>query len=196
MSNPKLFDLMVKQLTNQVTRGDHLIAQLPRTLRAVLGENEWHMPMWRERIDMDTGEVYTFDRFEDFVTATPTAGIGASMDMLRDVCRGDPIAKDMLDRAVQRPTGRPKLTITNRDSYPVPPNESQQGTIRTLRKNAPEFHAQVLSGEMSPAQAAKAAGLRRPRISIYLDSPQSAATTIYNHATPEFIEELRRLLNE
>ena len=39
---------------------------------------------------MDTGEVYRFDRFEDFVTSPPMAGLGADLAKIEAVCQDDP----------------------------------------------------------------------------------------------------------
>ena len=50
---------------------------------------------------MNTGEVYRFDRFEDFVTAAPRAGLGADLAKLKAVCKDDLGALDLIDRARQ-----------------------------------------------------------------------------------------------
>ena len=153
--------------------------------------------MWRERIDINRGTTVRFDDFKTFVETPPTEGLGASLPILFNICREDKIALDRLDREVQRPVGvklNADTDITNRNISGTPSPESQQGTLRTLRKNFPELHAAVLSGEMTIAEADKASGRRKRRVSIYLTSAESAAATIRNNATPEFIAELRRLL--
>lgn len=195
--NEKFFDVMVKELSSQIHHGGNLLKDFPKTLKIVMGSNQWNQPMWRERVDKDTGKLITFDRFEDFVATPPTAGLGASMDMLWKICQDDLQAIDMLDREVQRSKGGDTSKGTNRALGDLAPStESRQGTLRALRKNAPELHEKVISGEMTPARAAMAAGIRKSRISIRRDDPASAARTIVNNATSEFISELVNLLNQ
>lgn len=202
MADDKIFDIMVKQLSSQVFHGGQFLKELPKTIRAVLGENRWQKPMWMERIDKDTGEVYAFSRFEDFVTAPPTAGVGASVKMLRDICRDDPVAIDMLDRAVQRPHGTNRYTSLEGVNHPLKNDDETTARdrsnkhLRRLREDRPDLHEQVLAKAMTVTEAAVAAGFYPPRIAINLKSPKSAAATIRNNAPPEFVAELRRLLDE
>lgn len=200
MADDKIFDIMVKQLSSQMTRWDHFLTELPKTVRVVLGENQWKKPMWKERTDKDTGEVYAFSKFEDFVSAPPTAGIGTTMDLLERVCRSDKVAWDMLDQVAQVPLG------TNQHSEGFLNQETPKGNavrptgstelLRRLRKDRPDLHTLVLTNEMAITEAAVAAGFYPPRIAINLKSPKSAAATIRNNAPPEFVAELRRLLDE
>lgn len=201
MADDKIFDIMVKQLSSQVFHGGQFLKELPKTIRAVLGENRWQKPMWMERVDKDTGEVYTFSRFEDFVTAPPTAGVGASVKMLRDICRDDPVAIDMLDRAVQKQHGGDRTKGLNHSLGPdCEPSKASRDrstqNLRRLREDRPDLHEQVLAKAMTVTEAAVAAGFYPPRIAINLKSPKSAAATIRNNAPPEFVAELRRLLDE
>jgi hypothetical protein len=41
------------------------------------------------------------DRFEEFISTPPFAGIGGSMDMLRRLCKDGMEALDLIDQAVQ-----------------------------------------------------------------------------------------------
>jgi hypothetical protein len=105
MPNAVIFDDMVLQLSSQFARGEFALKEFPETLRIVLGENAWDVPMWRERINQRTGEIVTFETFEDFVKTPPSRGLGAGIKILKDICRHDPIALDLIDQAVQRPHG-------------------------------------------------------------------------------------------
>jgi hypothetical protein len=192
MSDDKTFDVMVRQLSSQVMRSGHFLSELPKTLRAVLGENIYGTPMWRKRVDKDTGEVYNFDKFEEFVETPPTAGIGATIAMLRAICRDDPVAQDLIDQAVQRPAG---LNQSISSAERKPRDRSTQ-SLRRLRKDHPGLHEKVLAGEMTVTQAAVKAGVYPPRVAISLKSPASAAATIRKKASPDFIAELRKLLDD
>lgn len=53
----------------------------------------------------------------------------------------------------------------------------------------------MLRGERTINAAAVRAGFRRHRVSIRLDSAESAAETLRKHMTPDQIRELRKLLD-
>lgn len=198
MSNQKIFDTMVKQLGSELRHGNFSLKSVPQTVRCVLGENVWKEPMWRSRIDAATGEVYEFQTFEDFVETPPIKGLGATMDMLRSICKDDPVAKDMLDQAVQRPAHRPQGTVLNQCSSAdeQKPRDTSTQNLRRIRKDRPDLHAKVLSKELTVTKAAVMAGFYPDRRAISLSSPTSAAATIRKYASPEFISELRKLLDD
>ena len=118
--------------------------------------------------------------------ALPTDSGGASVKMLRDICRDDPVAIDMLDRAVQRPHGGDR---SKRLNQPLEHEASDRSgrNLRRLREDRPDLHERVLSKAMTVTEAAVAAGFYPPRIAINLKSPKSAAATIRNNAPPEFV---------
>lgn len=190
--NAKFFDVMVKQLSSQLFHGGNLLKDLPRTLKAVLGENQWGTPMWPERVNGDTGEVISFDRFEDFVAASPTKGIGSTMRMLKDICRDDPVVLDMIDQAVQRPHGGDRVKRLNQPLDHEEDDKQDRSTrhLRRLRKDRPDLHEKVLAGEMTVSEAAVKAGFYPDRVSIRLDCAASAIDTIGKKASPEYIAEL------
>ena len=190
------FDVVVKQLSSQLCHGGHLLASSPRTIKAILGDNEWGTPMWPQRVDRDTGEVISFSRFEDFVTTPPTAGLGATVDMLMDICRRDPQAVDMIDRAVQRPHGGDRSKTLNQQlaSEADTRQDGSSRHLRRLRKDRPDLHEKVLAGEMTISEAAVKAGFYPERVSIRLDSAASAVATICKKAPPEYIIEMIGLM--
>ena len=53
-----------------------MLATVPGLMRQVV-----HDELWRERM-MQTGEVVTFDRFEDFMSAEPIEGCGTTLRAL------------------------------------------------------------------------------------------------------------------
>lgn len=198
MPNPKVFDVMVKQLSTQMDRGGFLLNELPKTLRTVLGENEWQASMWRERVDKDTGEIYKFDKFEDFIAAPPTAGLGASMKVLKEICREDPVALDMIDQAVQMPHGGSRVKVLNQqlDHDEEAKQDGSSRHLRRLRKDRPDLHEKVLAGEMTITAAVVDAGFYPKRVSIRLDDVASAIATIERNASPEFIAEMKKQWQE
>lgn len=96
--------------------------------------------------------------------------------MLRDICRDDPVAIDMLDLAVQRPNHRPALSGVIHPTSLSEEKDRDRSTkhLRRLREDRPDQHERVLSKAMTVIEAAVAAGFYPPRIAINLKSPESA----------------------
>ncbi len=82
-------------------------------------------------------------------------GLGADLALIRKLVKDDAKTLDMLDReTVSGPGG----DHSNRDNVPIGVGEpargnSRQYALRKLRKSAPELHARVLAGELSPHAA-------------------------------------------
>lgn len=66
--------------------------------------------------------------------------------------------------------------------------------LRSLREDRPDLHAEVLAGALSVLAAAVSAGIRKPRISVRLDNPASAARSLRDNSSPEFWNELTRIV--
>jgi hypothetical protein len=174
----KAFDRTVEVLSRQLFHGGNSLKQVPETLKAVLGKNRWGEPMWPERICAKTGEVVTFDSFQQFVETEPPHGLGATVQMLKNLCRDDTEALDLIDQAVRREVGA--------NQWEGPSNSmtqgAQQGTTRDyalsrLRRERPDLHQRVLAGELSPHAAMVEAGFRRRSFTVP-DDPERAAEAL------------------
>ena len=84
--------------------------------------------------------------------ATPFEGLGATLDQFRAVCRHDPEALDLIDRATQSSPGRPMEKLDNVHSFPS--GNASAAALRRLRKDRPDLHKRALAGELSPHAAA------------------------------------------
>lgn len=169
--NPKERYRRVQALRNGLARGESSLSLVPRALVSTIESGAW-----REFMVEETGEIVHYDRFADFVTTQPLEGLGFTVDLLRNLCRDDIEALDALDQATANHVGRP---CNGDESLPLKPStESTPGTLRRLRKDAPELHARVLQGELSPNAAAVAAGFRSQRVSVRVDDSASAARTL------------------
>jgi hypothetical protein len=155
--------------------------------------------MWRGRIAAETFKHIYFERFEDFIVTAPTKGLGATVEMVRSLLRGDLEALDLFDKAVQRPHGGDRSSkMDNIHLAPNPAGTSREAGLRRLRKASPELHTQVITGQLSVNDALVQAGLRVPRISA-LARPKSIAAAIKNciaqkHFTQADVEQLITLL--
>jgi hypothetical protein len=109
------------------------------------------------------------------LTRSQVAAIcGVTLEQLEAYCRDDLATLDAVDRATQRkpgnPTGAnqhtPKVeggTVDNvhSSSKGRPTGNSRDAFLRRLREGAPEIHARVVAGEITPHQGMVEAGFKR-----------------------------------
>jgi hypothetical protein len=98
--------------------------------------------------------------------------------MLKNVCRDDKLATDLIDEAVRNPDGRPKKTVSNRNSKrrKRPVATTRDHALRCLRDHRPDLHARVLEGELSAHRAMIEAGFRTRGFTVPDDIDAAAAT--------------------
>lgn len=183
---------------------------IPGLLKRIIKEG-----MWKRRIVKATKQEVGFDRFQDFVTTPPLEGLGTTLPLLRDACRSDLEALDLLDQeTVGGPggnnnpygqEGKPGDGI-NTDNIMVDSHsgEPEHGTSRTyalrrLRTHRPDLHADVLAGAITPHAAMIEAGFRQKTATIQLD-PAKAAQALYRKFSQEeigvFLDVLQDLLKQ
>lgn len=169
--------------------GEHGFKAVPGLLKLVL-ENR----AWEKRIIVETGEEFPgFPSLEAYIAANPPKGLGASIDLINRLIGNDEELRTMFYQSLRRPQGKHHIDIINMSE--VPNGTSKAYALQKLSDEGQvELLDQVKAGTLSANQAMKKAGYRRPKIAVSLDDPQSAARTLHTHASPEFIEELRRLL--
>lgn len=184
-------DDVVEQLRETMVAGRIQWDYFPGLLKIVLDEG-----LWRERVVKRTGEVARFERFEDFVAAPPYAGLGTTMEVVKNLCRDNNLLPGY-DAATQRPDGRPhKTTVNNVHGYQKPEGNSAQRAVRQLRQRAEAgdehvaaLYAAVLAGEKSPHAAVVEAGLRKKTATVPVD-PIGVANWARRTFTAEQIAEL------
>lgn len=132
---------------------------------------------WQE-FTLPTKRVVHHDTFESFLRAKAPDGLATDIETVRRICRDAPQFLDIIDRALQRPTGRPKETGNNVPNIQRPPGNTAQKALRRLRKDRPDLHARVLAQELSPHAAALEAGHRRRYVSVRSDDLGSAFRTL------------------
>lgn len=173
----KEYDYAVDGLRHQIYEGKSGLEGVPQGVKFIVATEAW-----RERIVMRTGERVTFESFEKFVATPPLEGLGSSIRQLRHLCRDDKPALDAIDRACQRPVGRPSETVDNINDKPD--GTSAAAALRRLRKDRPDLHARVLAGKLSPHAAMLEAGFRRRTVTIPVQ-PDLAARRLWQRYGPE-----------
>jgi hypothetical protein len=85
---------------------------------------------------------------EDFVSTPPLEGLGIEFRLLKNLCRDDVEALDLLDQVTQSQSGNPTgnnqhgivNNINNSSKRDSPVGTSEAAALRRLRKSAPGFH--------------------------------------------------------
>lgn len=178
----------VQSVQRGVKEEKHLMCSLPGLIVVMIRDG-----IWKDRIVPLTGERATFEDFEEFVTAPPLQGLGVTMDILKKVCRGEMEALDMIDRAMQGRQGERTDLFDNVKEVKAPTGNSTDAALRRLRKDAPELHQRVLSGELSPNAAMVEAGFRKKMLTLPKE-PEKAAEAIRRHFTEEERKKIKDLL--
>lgn len=181
---------LVAALGSALFHGNAALGDVPLLLRRVLESGAWR------EYETETHQVVHYDRFEAFVTTPPTRGLGADLALIRRIVADDPAALDLLDRALQRPDGRPVETFDNVQDLPqAPTGNSSARALRALRDKRPDLHARVLAGELSPHAAMVEAGFRKPTVAIPVtDTMYDAARVLKRRLTPDQYNRLWEML--
>jgi hypothetical protein len=191
----------VDMLSRSIKDGAASLESIPGLIRQVLEED-----MWRGHLHEETGEVFQFENFKEFVVSPPPQGLGTNIATLIRLCADDALVVDMIDEAVQFTP--PDLVAI---SHPVNGDGSQDGKkyiatgtsrqagLRKLRQHAEtspkveQLRQAVLTGEMSINKALIEAGLKSERITITRD-PEKAAEVLKRSFSNEELQQLIRLL--
>jgi hypothetical protein len=202
---------------------ESLFETLPLFLQDLFEQGAWiqfkiaeHAPVF----DYRPGDA---QKFWEFVQTAQPKGLGTTIPKLRQICEmaEEPMKLlSMLDELSQRGPGgannpeglggksgkkrevvnRDNITIDNERDYTAE-NErrgahgtSREAALRRLRKDRPDLHEQVLSGELTPHEAMLEAGFRKPTATIRLDDMAALVETLKKRLSPEQIDEIKSLL--
>ncbi len=147
---------------------------------------------WERFIVPETGQAMEYgpDGFLRFVTTPPLEGLGTDIDTLRGLCEDDTEALAALDTALEvaRPHGGDRRSErfknvnqqleTGRSGSS---RTSRMQGLRRLRRADQPGYGEVLAGEKSVHGALVDAGIRRKRVSVYVDDPKDAARTLLRY---------------
>lgn len=194
MTDAKGNAVLVEALGSSLRRGGNALQDVPGLLKRILAEEAW------KDFTTPRGERVQHSRFVDFVVQAPTAGIGASVDLVRKLVLDDPEALDLFDRAMQNPNGGDRrsgrnFSLDNIQTDP-PSGTSREAGLRRLRKDRPDLHAEVLAGTLSTHAAMIQAGFRQRKITVPVGTPADTAKALRRNLEPEQIKELVQLLAE
>jgi hypothetical protein len=196
----------VDMLSRSIREGAANLDNIPSLIRQIIEEQ-----MWREHLHQETGELFRFDSFKEFVETPPPDGLGTTVATLIRLSVDDPLVVDLIDEIVQFTIGDPvelsqytkKENADNKQNSRkhIATGTSRQAGLRQLRKHAgsnpkvEELRQAVLTGEMSINKALVEAGLRPERLTITRD-PEKAAEALKRTFSREELKQLIRLLRQ
>jgi hypothetical protein len=85
-----------------------------------------------------------------FVATAPLEGLGASVQLLNNLCRDDAEALDEIDKAIARPVGtnqHSEQEVDNVNGLERPVGNSRDAALRRLRKDRADLLGRVKAGE-------------------------------------------------
>ena len=167
MSNLVDNGAVIAALGSAVAHGNENVAQIPALLVQIVDDDRWRHFITK------MGDEVEYERFADFAATPPTAGLGIGIEVLRRLVQDDPVAVDALDRATQGKQGQRTDLVDNINEVDRPTGTSEAATVRRLRKDRPDLHAQYLANEISANAAAILAGFRPKTFTVRADKPES-----------------------
>lgn len=173
---------ITETLQQLIAQGGSALQLVPVTLKEAL-----ECEVWRDRLTPNKA-VVSNATFLEWVTTPYPHGIGATVELVRELCQRDPAMLVAFDRAVQGQHGgdRRSAAATNLDNVQVgapeaPTGNSAQAGIRRIRKaaeagdvEAAAALARVEAGEQSVHAAMLALGWRRKTVTLP-DDPSALA---------------------
>lgn len=146
---------LVDELSAALREGELGLKTVPGLMRAVLREGAW-----RER-QIRTGKVVKFERFVEFITGPPLAGLGERPEMIKRLLHEDPETLAMFEGAMVAGNQGRRNDLVG-DSNQVAAVKNGKGyQLRRLEKSSPELFAEVVAGTLTANQAAIKAGFRK-----------------------------------
>ena len=110
-----------------------------------------------------------------------------AMTLLDAALKEEEISEDGGDR---RSDDFTRKNLTSEKPPLAPRGFETRNNLRRLRKNKPELHERVITGDLTPHAAMQEAGFLPKRRNVNMYDPESAAGTIAKHMDRDKIAEL------
>lgn len=193
MSN--YYAVLIEPAIKMVEGGEFSIQGLPVTMLSLLDKRH-DPPAWQEFRDL-LGRTVRHERFDQFVRAKNGDGLDTTPDELKrllELSRQSqaPRAAEAIvavKAALAGKPGRPKKgKETSVDSTEIEGGaERTDYTLARLQRERPDLYDQVVAEDTTLNKAAVAAGIRRPKTTVYTDDVNKAVATLLKHFTADQI---------
>lgn len=198
---------IVDNLQKIIRHGGNKLDLLPGYVIMLIEGDAW------KQHQIYCGKEYKFGSFADFVTENPPAGLGSNLATLRryinasdkpEAIKALNLFDDVTKKGDGNPTGSNQYSKdggergtvdTINSSSNRPTGTTRQAALRRLKKDRPDMHKRVLSGELSANKAMIEAGFRKQRFSSARD-PEALAAKIKKEFTREEIDTIKNILSE
>lgn len=117
-----------------------------------------------------------------------------TLAQLRDLFHNDAEITNLLDVATQGRHGGDRSKTDNIKDAQAPDGTSKAAGLRRLRKDRPDLHERVLSGDMTTHAAMLEAGFRKPSITLQPNNAPRAAERIREVLGDNFADQLKEAL--
>jgi len=172
---------IVSSLRHALGRGEFGLAYVPKLIKEAIDNQAWE-----EFYDEVERDVLHHSSFESFVTTEPPEGLGTDVRMIQNMCRDHRDVLDEIDKVTQGVTG-----VHNMNTRPWGTSAAQ--ALRKLRKDAPEVHAKVIAGDISPNAGMIKAGFRKKTMQCPVEV-EAVVRAIRSHFTEQEIEKIGTFL--
>lgn len=191
MNTPTSNAVLVESLSTSLRATENGLQTVPELLRRVIREDSWR------EFTTPRGELVEYEHFSDFVAAAPSAGLGASTDLLRRIVGDDTETLALLDSALNNheASGPRALSLDTEAPPGTQPPRRQAAAMRRLERERPDLHEQVLAGGISTNKAMIEAGFRARTVNVPVSRPEAAARALRRSFNQEEIEHLIKLLD-
>jgi hypothetical protein len=187
----------VAALSSAIHFGGSGLSDVPVLIERVIKDGSWKI--FQNELSADP---FINETFEEFVTAKPMKGLGASKKLVERLVQGTPAAKLVRDAFMSppNPDGLNQYSeergSTNNRSRTTKQGTSRDYTLDRLQRNAPELFDAVQRNELSPNAAAIKAGFRPKTFTVRADKPESIAATLRRQLSPEVLALVAKMLSE
>ena len=184
-------DDYVQSLGRALHSGNEGLEMVPKLLQIVIKRHAW-----ADRYVSTLKRRQRYADFLRFVTDTPPAGLGATVDLLMRLCAADPDATTMLRETTNRQGERTDLHNNIIEVHPIEQGTSRPYTLARLSAKRPDLYERVKAGDLSANAAAIEAGWRSPSMSVRLDDVAAMARALKRRLSASDLAALVAALTE
>ncbi len=146
-----------------------MLGDIPILVKRLIKEDAWQVHYVAK-----IGKNVIFKSFSDFVRMPFPRGLGINVNNLKNLCRNDSEAIDLINQLLEKPKHggdrRSDKFICNIVTYEkLNRGNSRDNALEKLRDKRPDLHEKVISNEITAHGAMIKAGLRKKVIQIPCD---------------------------
>jgi hypothetical protein len=186
---------VVREVIHSTADGAMILSAMPGIVRRLLDEEAWR------KFEAPGAGTVEHDSFTEFMEDKPPRGLDGKRSQLLALCGSDGELTNRVKRLLSEEIeplgpeihagpGRGKKTNSGTTGL----ERGADYVVARLKRDDPTLAKQVVRGEITANAAARAAGIRRPR--IVLSTPERIARSLKRHLDEEALWRLIELLKD